>query len=170
MWVRTCSDCSDGETAKLGWQQSLSRRASWTWIGSSNSFLMPDSAKRSLSVHPFRSLLALRTINLKRTMNLLKSLSLCVTSYVPQVDSHHVFLWTFLQPMALVMSQFHEPHPRGNHSLVLLKQPPAVVESYSDCATLFLCILIRFWFFFLTLWFLYCTHLRWPNLVQSLHY
>lgn len=71
--------------------------------------------------------------------------------------------------MALVMSQFHEPHPRGNHSLVLLKQPPAVVESYSDCATLFLCYFDKF-LIFLKLYDFSIVLIYGDQIISRLHY
>lgn len=98
-----------------------------------------------MSVHPLRSLLALRTMNLRMTLNLLKSL--CDSLCTPGRQSSGISV-NVLQSMALVMSRFHESHPKENHSLVLSKQLLAVVESCSDCVTPFLCYFDKFLIFF----------------------
>lgn len=47
MWVRTCSDPNRWRDSQQKWAGcSLSRRASWTWIGGSSPFLMSDAAKK----------------------------------------------------------------------------------------------------------------------------
>lgn len=71
-----------------------------------------------------------------------------MTSCVPQADSLQVFLGMVFQSMALVMSRFHESHPKKNHSLVLSKRLLSVVESCSDCATPFLDYFDKFLIFF----------------------
>lgn len=92
MWVRTCSDRSGGETAN---KSGLAAVCLEEPVGHGLVAVAPSSClmQPKKFVHPLRSLLALRTMNLRMTLNLMKSLCniLCTPSRQSSGISMNVF-------------------------------------------------------------------------------